>query len=77
MIILAFCKYISDNKHPRGKSLLGLRINGIKLKKNKILCWKLNEGFWEQESGKVSNTRGAKNLINSKLWLVYEIGCVT
>lgn len=34
--MLAFCKYISDDKHPRGERLFGTRINGNKLELNKI-----------------------------------------
>lgn len=62
--MLAFCKYISDDKHPRGERLLGARINGNKLELNKIYVGNEKKVSENQESGKVSNTRGAKSLIN-------------
>lgn len=75
--MLAFCKYISDDKHPRGERLRGTRININKLELNKIYVGNKKKVSENQKFGKVSNTKGGESLINFGVWLVYEIGCVT
>lgn len=71
--MLAFCKYISDDKHPRGERLLGARINGYKLELNTTYVGNSKKVSDNQEAGKVSNRREAKSLIKLKVPLVYEI----